>query len=355
VDRAANNALVRAFSLNGTQKGNQLRHGELTSPMTVSWGNVTNAAGDSALNFAIAHLDLADWKPFLGEFAPVGDVNMKLQLLSQQAGKQLTFDLTSEINNLTAGPGSNQITQAAVTLQVKGKTIDLNQFDLSNYNLAVARQKQPLVTVSGSGTYDKGNESADVQLKAQVLLARLLQVLHRPDLKVSSGTVDLTAHLTRKQKQQNVLGKLTLVDFTGQLGGNNFRNFGFTSDLAGGRTPRQLQIHKLAGNLTQGTSPGGAFDLSGTYDLSNKTAQLTAKLTDFNQNGLRPFLEAMLTDKKLVSVALNGNATLEYNPIAASAIKADLQMTNLLVNDPQGQFPSTLLGAKCQVDASLNT
>lgn len=354
VDRAANSALLRSLTINGTQKGNQLLHGELSSPMTIAWGNVTSAVGDSALNLAVTHLDLADWKPFLGDVAPAGDVNLKLQLLSQQAGKQLTFDLSSEINNLTAGSGSNQIAQAAVTLQVKGKASDLNQFDLSDYKFAVARQNQPLVTVSGSGTYNKGNQTADLQLKGQVLLARLLELLARPDLKATSGTLELTAHLTQKQQQQNVSGSLALTDFTGQLGSNSFRSFGMTSDLDVGMTPDQVQIRKLAGTLTQGKSPGGAFELSGTYGLSNKTALLNAKLTGFNQDGLRPFLEPLLADKKLTSVALNGNAALQYDPTAASSVKADLQITNLVVNDPKGQFPSTPLGANFQVDVSLN-
>lgn len=354
VDRASSNAQIRAFTLNGTQKGNPLLHGELTSPMTISWGNTSNAVGDSALNLAVTHLDLADWKAFVGELAPAGDVNMKLQLLSQQAGKQLTFDLSSDINNLTAGTGSNQITQATVTLRVKGKAADFQKFDLSEYEFAVVRQKQPLVTLSGSGTYDKGSESADLQLKGQLLLARLLEVLPRPDLKASSGTLDVTAHVTQKQKRQDISGKFTLTDLTGHFGSNQFQNFGISSDLDVGMTPDQVQIRKLAGNLTQGKNAGGAFNLSGTYGLSNKTARLTAQLTDFNQNGLRPFLEPMLTDKQLVSVALNGTAAVQYDPNAASSVKADVQVTNLVVHDPKGQFPSTPLGAKCQLDTVLN-
>ena len=61
----------------------------------------------------------------------------------------------------------------------------------------------------------------------------------------------------------------------------------------------------------------------------------------------------MLADKKLVSVAINANATAQYDPQGASAMKADLQVTNLVVKDPKGQFPATPLEARMQVDASL--
>src|SRR5439155_25053969 len=111
VDRAAENALLRSLTLLGTQKGSPLLRAELTSPMTVAWGNATNAVGDSALNLTVTHLNLADWKPFIGDFAAAGDANLKLTLLSQQAGKKLTFDLDSHTDNLTADTGTNEITQ----------------------------------------------------------------------------------------------------------------------------------------------------------------------------------------------------------------------------------------------------
>src|SRR5207237_4711902 len=113
------------------------------------------------------------------------------------------------------------------------------------------------------------------------------------------------------------------------------------------------QVRKLAGKLTQGPNAGGAFDFSATL-LTNKSAQFSAKLTDFNQNGLRPFLEPLLAEKKLVSIGINGTASGQYNPTGDSALKADLHMANLVVNDPQHQFPATPLEAKCQVDSTIH-
>src|SRR5437667_7344371 len=154
VDRTAENALLRTLAITGNEKGNALLRAELSSPMTLAWGNVTNAVGDSALNLTVTHLNLADWKAFVGDVAPAGDANLKLSLLSQQAGKKLTFDLDSHIDNLTAGSGSNQISQANVIMQVRGDASDLKRYNLSNYKLQVARQNESLVSVSGGGTYD---------------------------------------------------------------------------------------------------------------------------------------------------------------------------------------------------------
>ena len=175
-----------------------------------------------------------------------------------------------------------------------------------------------------SGTYDPATQNADLQLAAQALLAQLLQAAPQPDMSVTSGTVDLKAHVTQKQKAQAVTGSLALADFTGKFGKNELSSFGATMDLDADMTPQQIQVGKAAGKLTQGGKLGGSFDLTAKYDLEKKTADLTAKLVDFNQNGVGPFLQPMLADKKLVSVAINANATAQYDPQGASSVKGGL-------------------------------
>ncbi len=360
VDRSASNAVLRVLTLSANQNGRQILRGDLTSPMPFSWGKTRNPVGDAAFNLAVTQFDLADWKAFLGDVAPAGVVNAKLNLLSQQGGDQLTFDLNSQIENLTAGSGSNQITQATVTMALRGQAAKadgaskLNRFNLSDYKLTLARQNQTLLTAAGSGAYDNLAETADVQLNAQLMLARLLQALPRPDLNVSSGTAELNVRVTQKQKNEGITGNFALTDLTGNMGSNVFRHFGTTADLDISMTPQQVDIRKLNGQLKEGTTVGGTFGLTGTYDLTNKAARLNATLSNFNEAGLRPFLEPSLGDKQLQSILLNGNAAVQYDPNAASAIKCDLQLTNLVVNDPKGQFPKTPLAAGLLLDAALN-
>ena len=369
VDRSSNHAVLHELDFTGVQKGTPLLRSELTSPMTIAWGGASNAVGDSTLNLIVTNFNFADWKPFLGDLASAGTLNGKVTLLSQQSGKQLTFDANSQIENLTAGSGSNQITQANVALQVRGQAADLERFNLSEYKLQVARQNQPLVTLSGSGTYDQKSGSADMQMTGQAFLARLLQAMQRPDVNVSSGTADLKIHLTQTPQasagdsprqneaaagQQSVTGNLALTDFTGRFGSNEFHGFGATMELDVNKTPQEIQIRKAAGKLTEGSNAGGSFDLSGNYNSAKKSGQLTAKLADFNQNGLRAFLEPMLADKKLVSISLNGNASAQYSLQGDSSFKADLQVTNLVVKDPKNQIPEKPLEAKVQMDTSIH-
>jgi hypothetical protein len=352
VYQSAKTALLREFTLNGTQKGNKLLQGELANPMTFAWGESSTPVSDSTLTLAVNGLDLADWKPFLGDAASSGNVNVKIQLLSQQAGKQLTFNLNSQVANLTANLGSNQqLSQANVTVQVNGRAVNLAQFNLTEYKLEVAQQNQPMVTVSGAGNYDKAADTADLQVNVKAAVAKLLQAL-QPDAVLSSGSADLTAHVVQRQGTQAVTGKLALSDLTGKFGKNQFNAFGATMDLDVAKTPQEIQIHQVAGKLTENGKPGGTFDLSGTYG-TNKAAQLTAKLSDFNQDGVRAFLEPMLADKKLVSIAINGTANVQLNPQGDSAVKADFKVANLVVSDPKNQIPATPLEAKMAVDASV--
>ena len=353
VDNTAGTALLHTLTLTGTQNGHSLLEAHLTRPMTVAWGASSNEVGESALNLTLSNLNLVDWKPFFGGNAPAGNMNLQAQLLSQQSGRRLTFDVNSQIADLTAKPGGNPTVPVTVSLQARGQAVDFKQCDLSEYRLQISRQNQQLLAVNGSGTYDLTDASADAQVALRASLPGLADAFPRPGISVSSGNIQLNGRVTQKQGAQTVTGKLVLADFTGQMGNNSFHNFGSTMDVDVSRTPEQIQVEKLTGTLTQNGNGGGNFDLSGLYDSARNTVQLTANLSGFNQNGLRPFLEPLLADKKLVSVAINGNASVQYARNQSSTFKADLQVANLVVNDPTGQFPATPLAARLLMDTTL--
>ncbi len=353
VDGTAQTALLHKLTLSGTQDGHPLLSARLSQPMNLAWGNSAGGVGDSALALDLTNLNLTDWRPFLGNAVSAGDVNLQLKLSSQQGGKQLGFDLNSQVNDLAARIGSNQIFQVAVNLAAKGGAVDFKQFSLTAYRLQIIRQNQPLLTASGTGAYNLADASADAQIALEASLAGLDEAFPQPDTTISSGTLKLNGRVTQKQNTQTVIGQLALADFTGQLGKNSFSNFGSTMDVDVSRTPEQIQIQKLNGALTQNGNARGDFALTGTFEPSNQTVQLSAKLSGFNQDGLRPFLEPLLAGKQLVSIAVNGNASVQYAPNSSSAIKADLQVTNLVVRDPKGQFPETPLAAQLQIDTSL--
>ncbi len=352
-DCTAQTALLRGLNLAGTQNGNPLLNTHLSRPMSLVWGNAANGMGDSALDLAVTDLSLADWKPFLGNAATAGNVNLTLKLSSQQGGKLLGFDLDSQVNNLAAPLGSNQTFQATVSLLARGQAADFKKFNLSEFRLQAVRKNQSLAVVTGSGTYDLAGGNADLQVAVQASPVALCQAIPQPGMSFSSGSIELKGRVTQKQNTQNITGKLVLANLTGQAGQNQFRSFGSTMDLDVGKTPEQIQINKITGSLTQDGTVGGTFEIAGKYNTAHESAQLTASLSGFNQNGLRPFLEPLLADKKLVSIAVNGNASVQYDPKGSSAIKASMQVTNLVVSDPQRQLPATPLEAGLEIDTAV--
>ena len=180
VDRARTNTILRGFSLNAVQDGKSVLHAEMDSPITLVSGTAAGGLGDSALTAGITGLDLAQWKPLLGQIMPAGLVNAQMKLLSQQAGRQLGFDLNSTVEHLTVLVGTNTITEAGVSLQLNAKATDLKQFTVGQYKLQVTQRNQPLLTASGSAAFDKDAQDTDFKLTAQVMLARVLQALSLP-------------------------------------------------------------------------------------------------------------------------------------------------------------------------------
>ena len=353
LDKTEKTALLQALNLAGTENGRPLLRAELTSPMTLAWGNQTNAVGDSSFNFTVTKLNLADWKTFAGNLASAGTLDLSLKLLSQHGGRRLTFDATNQIQNLTADVGGEHFSDTSVSLKTHGTAADFNKFDLGNFTLQVAKSNHTALTISGSGTYDRTNAAADLQITLRTTIARLLQLIGQSNIVATSGVAQLKAHVTQREQTQTVAGDLTLTNFTGKIAGNEFTNFGATVTLDVSKTPEQIEIHKAAGALSQGKNGGGDFDLSGAYSLTNKPSQVAVTLSGFNEYGLRPFLQPLLANRKLVSVAVAGTASVQRNPNGDSALKADLQVTNLVVNDPAQQIPATPLEAKVQLDASV--
>jgi uncharacterized protein involved in outer membrane biogenesis len=115
IDTGASNALVRTLNVIGTQSGKPLLATELTSPMTIAWGSADASVGDSVLNVTVANLNLADWKPFLGDSVSQGIVNLKTRILSQQSGKKVTVNLASDLANIVPIGGDKQLNSANIT------------------------------------------------------------------------------------------------------------------------------------------------------------------------------------------------------------------------------------------------
>jgi uncharacterized protein involved in outer membrane biogenesis len=351
VDQVAETAVLNFFNLSGTQNSQLFLQSELPSPLTIVWGKAGAGGSDAVFNLAVTGWNLADWQAFVGEGAPAGVVNTKLNLTSQQGGKQLQLALTGGVDKFSLKSGSSQGGPAEIRWQLKAQAADLKQFKLEDYRLEITQQSQSALVVSASGTFDGATQDADLQVAAQATLARLLAVAPQPGVTVSAGAVDFKSHLVGKGGSHTVTGQLALTDFTGGQGDLRLANYGASLDFDAAMKDNTLELRKVSGMVREGQKIGGRFDASGKLNLGEQvTGQVAVKLTDFNQDGLRPFLESALGGKKLVSVAINTTASVNLGAQGDTGIKADVSVTNLVVQDPINPQPAPPLQTRVLVD-----
>jgi hypothetical protein len=354
VDNAAKSAQLRTLNLVGNQNSQPFLRTELTSPMTISFGGASASAGDAALNISLINLNLADWRAFVAEMSPEGVMNASLKLNSQQGGKLLNFDLNGRIAGLSAKLGDKVIQRSDITIRARGDGTDLKQLKLAEFATELAQGGQSAATLTGSGTFNVETKAADLQVALQVTLTKLLAMFPQPDARFSSGNLELNGHVTSKEKAQTLSGKLTLAGLTGNYGTYSFSDFATTADVDVAANDTKIEIRKAAGELRQAANSGGKFEATGIFDTAQKAGKLVLKLVDFNQHGLRPFLEPSLGEKKLVSVTLNTTANADFQSNGDATVKAELQVANLIVNDPSGTVPATPLEAKAKLDAGVS-
>jgi len=119
------------------------------------------------------------------------------------------------------------------------------------------------------------------------------------------------------------------------------------------RKADRIDIHRINGQLLGNGNAGGHFEISGHCDTARPMTQLTASLSGFNQDGLRPFLEPLLMGRKLASVSVNGKVSVQYDPLETSTGKVSLAVADLVVSDPQRPLPAAPLAAGLQMDVTL--
>jgi len=352
VDLNKSSANLSSFKLEGAQNNVSFLRGDLTAPLSFSWGGTGTTVGNSSLTLAVNNFNLADWRALAGDMVSAGILHANLKL-SQAAADKLSIDLSAGIDSLTATVASNRISQAGVDITAHVDATELKQFQIASYQLSLSQAKQPVATVSGNGSFDSVTRAMELQANIDATLSRLLAVVPQPTISAQSGTVKVGAHISQKQNTQKITGDLVLADFTGKVGANEFNSYASDVNFEVGMDVNAVHIQKLNGAFRQAGNDGGTFSVSGEYDRAARSVNLNIGLANLNENAVRPFLESMLAGKKLVSVNINATVTAQYDPKGATAFKADAQVTKLVVNDPKADKPGSPLEAKLLVDASL--
>ena len=346
-------AAVQTLSILGKQNQNELLRASLDRPMNLNWGSSAQGLPDSTFQLAVQQLNLKDWQAVLGTNLPSGKVGLQLNIRAEKDGKKLSTQFASHIQDLAVRFGTNGIDQVEAKLDLTGQIEDLKIVSVEKYQFEVLQKGQPLAKSSGSARYDLSKNDITLQSASEVSLANVLQQFPLAEASASGGVVKLISNLTQKNDKQTAAGTLSLIDFTGRYADYHFQNFQSSVDYGVDIAQQLLQIQRLNLTFRQGSEAGGNVELSGRYHLTNRSGQITFKLLDLNQNAFRPVLAASLGQMKLVSASVNASGSASYDPNGESAVKADINLVNCVIDDPQQKIPRTPLSAQFKMDGSL--
>ena len=363
VDLIKTNAVLRAFTFDVKQTNRSLITAALSKEMVINWGRGSEGVAESTLQLDLNQLDLADWKAFLGSNVTAGIVSGRLLVNVQQAGKQIRLDLDSRLTELSVGLGRTSVTNASVAFAVRGQMADFTKLTLAELRASVTNEGKTVVAFKGSGRLDTATMDADLDTELDASLVEAVKFVPMPDLALSDGVVSFKGRISQKNltpaqakapsMDQTVTGTLKLANFTGRFASNVFDRFETAVDLSLALKENVAQIKQCSGALKQAGQPGGAFDVTGNYQLTNGAGEVTLKLTDLNQVVLRSFVAAALGERKLDSVSISANTTARYDAKAGSGVRGNVQVVNLLITDPKGQLPKIPLSVEVALDAAL--
>jgi hypothetical protein len=366
LDQTNKTAMLHTFTLNGTQQGAEFLRGTLAKPMLLDLGKASGAVDESAFDLVVTNFNLPDWQAFIGTNATVssGKLAMTLNLIAKQAGKDLALNFATRLSALTAVAGSNRVDNADIAVDAKGTVKDFSAVKLDSYALQLARAGQRALSATGALAYNTKSQDADVQADLDVVLPQVASLVVVPGLNVQSGAVKFAGRIVQKNTTPNqtnnpvldrsVTGKLNLNELTGALQSNRFDRFATVVDLDVAMRGQAVDIKKCSGTIQQSGQAGGAFDVAGNYNLDTKAAQITAKLVDLNQHALKSFLASALGEKQLETISINATANANMSSATDGAVKAELHVANLVVNDPSGAVPRTPLAVDFTADAAMS-
>ena len=363
VDLTAQAATVGAFNLSGTRQQQPLLTATLSKPLAVSLStNAASNVGDSEFALNVTGLNLADWRPFLGKVAPDGRVDVALQVAAANMGKKLGVNLTSNVAGLTAIAGTNKFSQLGASVSLKAAVDDFKQVNIELLDAKTTQQGQPLANVMAAGKYDHATQEANLGVSLAASLTRAAMLVPVPGVKVAGGQLSFAGRVSQQvaiaskltNTTRSLLGKLNLTDFSGGYEQYAFDRLTTAVDVdADFVNGAQAIVRKIEVALSLAGQPAGNVDVAANYDLKQSAGSAVVRVTNLNEQLLRPALAPLLGEMKLLSGNVDLMLNANYNPAAESLIKADIQIARLHISDPAGKVPNVPLDLRVIADATL--
>jgi hypothetical protein len=361
-DLLNSNAVVRAFSIILTQDDKPIVELNLSKELNFNWGKASGEFGESAVNFVVSSLNLADWRGLIGANVQNGVVNCNSSAAIKNAGKSIGFQIVANVSKLYANFQSNKIQNASIDLNFAGGLNNFSELQISKGVLNLLLNSSQAFKLNCSGSADISTMAADFSISAEAQLERLLPFIpDNPNIKIHSGTFAYTGKIsqqfpkgTNAPPQRTVEGIADLDDFSATIMSNKISQVSVKSDLNIVQRGDLVNIQKLLLSLNQKNRPAGQISANGSVDLKKMDADITLKLANLNQEILAAFADQYLGGRKMKSVSIDAALSVAKNSQKDSRVNGSLNIQNLLVDDPRGVLPAKPVDVKSRIDISLS-
>ncbi len=287
IDTTAHTALLDTLDVSAIHEGHPLLVGKLDQPMQFDWSTRGAPVGESFFTLTTENINLADWQPWLGEYATEGHVSAGLRIHFQEAGRRIGFAVAAKGIGLQLE--ESDLRTLPASLRANGVLQDFRQLTLTQYSLDLGSTNAPVLNATGHNVQCNLREqtlSGYTTIRAD--LARMRPWISRPP-EALSGTLDFNGTVTaglRAPQFQTAKGQLQLADFTFQ---NRHRQRGITNIF----TRANLDLRLDEGRRLAINSLGAHMSLNGREIAPYLTAigkwDLHAGVVDLSQVALKDF------------------------------------------------------------------
>ena len=355
-------ALVDRANISMRQAGVRVLEGTLDRPMNLSWGGNRQGFREATYSLTVAGLELEPWKAFFGGNAVLGTVEAGLNFTAKDDGRQLSMQGTIGMKDAQVTGTSAGLDHLTVKGRLSGNVERFRVVDVDTLVIEIRRNTAPLLRLSASGRTDPDTQHTAAQLSTEIELPLILALAPIPGASIKTGTVKASAQYRVQPESTLLTAELGVMGVNGSLGSSPLVDYQARWDGTVELGQDVIRVKRSALNLQAGFKPGGPVEIEGEIEarlpwqhpegFALHRGKFQARLSKINEAGLNPWMTPALAPNKLVSVDIDGTASVQFDLEKLSKVQSAVKVSNFRVSDtqfPEGRKPIQL---GLNVDAS---
>jgi len=365
-DLLKSNAIIRALDLNISQMAKPLILFQLSRELTFNWGTSGEALKESEVIFKISDFDVANWRSVIGTNIQSGVINLDAKGNIKNDGKYVDFLVQGNLHNINAIIDSNKISNADISIDVSGNIIDFEKLNLNKSQLLLSLDSQKALNISANGTVNIKDITLKINLQTEADIPGLLTLFPKiENTSIKSGKVSFKGDISKDLKsQQGITNKIEIFGAKGDFILENLSGILLSNKIEAISALAKFDILKEGANISINNSAltlksknkdCGDIVAIGNVNLNNYATTLSFKISNLNQEILKPFAGQYLNNRELKNIEIFANLNTDFHPQKDSKISGDFNVKQLIVEDPAKIIPSKPIDIISQLDISISS